>query len=349
MADVQPQANPAHSSPLPPAIRRQAERAEALQRESTGQGGPPPSLQDAPPAAGNGPPAAEAPPASTSAPLTPEPAPGAPSLEEQLRTTQGRLNLERERNTDLQGQIANLNRMVGELQQRTQQAPPAPATTPLPAPPRGKLVTAEEEADYGKELLEVVGKRARDAVSDEIDDLKSEIKNLRGQLGQVGSRVAARDTDDLFTQLHREVPGWLEQNTNEEYIRWLQQPEPFSGIKRHDLLTRAFELNDAPRVIRFFKGFLDEAAVTSGAATPTFSSPAQPANGRVPLETFAAPGRATPAPASAPPGSKPTYTRAQISQFFTDKAAGKWRGRETEAAQHEADIFRAGPEGRVIG
>lgn len=331
--------NPAHESPIPPAIRRQAEQAERLQRESVGQGEGEvtPGVTDP-----------QAPPAPQPAPVQP-PAPAPQPPQSELATVQGRLDAERERRQNLEGQIASLNQMVANLQTqaRTAAAPP-PAQLPTP---KSKLVTEQEETDYGADLLAVMGKRARDEVSSEMEEMRGKIRMLEGQVGQVGEKVWKREEGDLHTELNRAVPGWVNQNSDPDFINWLQQPEPFSGLKRHDLLTRAYDLQDAGRVIRFFQGYLDEAAATGQRlpATPAPVPPYNGANGKVPLETFTAPGRAAPAPASAPPGQKPTYTRAGIAQFYTDKAAGKWRGREVDAANLEADIFRAGPEGRVIG
>jgi hypothetical protein len=328
--------NPSHLAPVPPAIRRQAEQADRLQRQSLGH--PEPAGDVVPPQPAPPPPAPPQP--------QPPPQPTPPAAE--LATVQGRLDAEREQSQQLRGQVASLERMVSELQRQNRQTPPQPAAEPPRQ--RNKLITAEEEAEYGSDLMATIGKRARDEVAGEIDELKGHIRDLQGQLGQVGQRVQARDEGDLFTELTAAVPGWVNQNSDRNFILWLQQPEPFSGIKRQDLLSRAFDLKDSVRVIRFFQGYLDEAAATG--QTPSGAQPVPgvpPANGRVPLENFAAPGRATPMPASAPSGEKSLYTRAQISQFFTDKAAGKWRGREVEAANLEADIFKAGPEGRVVG
>jgi len=353
---AEPKPIPAHHHPpIPPAIKRQAERAEQLQRESIGlpasdvapgatsdseQGSTeavqPSPASEAPPAQ----PMAQTPPAAAAAPPSPPPV---PSEAQQLAATQGRLDAERERSQQQAGEIASLRRMVDELQRQTRAPPPE-------APPSGRRVTPEQEADYGEELSAYIDARADDIAEARVKKLEDKIASLEGQLGQVGSSVAKRDDNDVFMELQQAVPNWLTLNSDRDFIGWLQQPEPWSGLKRHDLLSRAFDSHDAPRVIRFFQGYLAEAAATGQAPVPTGSVPAPgAANGKVPLETFAAPGRAAPAPASAPPGSKPTYTRAQISQFFTEKAAGRWRGREAEAASLEADIFRAGPEGRVIG
>ena len=75
-------------------------------------------------------------------------------------------------------------------------------------------------------------------------------------------------------------------------------------------------------------------------------APAQPPAGKVPLEAFAAPGRAKTAAATAP-AEKPIITRAQIATFYADKAAGKYRGKEAEADRLERMIFEAQRDGRI--
>ena len=236
--------------------------------------------------------------------------------------------------------------MVSDLQGEIQHRAAAP---PQQAPSR--YVTAEQEQDFGADMLEAAGNKAREIYEPQLAALKQEIADLKGVVGTVGSRVVQRERGDMLTELGRAVPNWHQMNGDPEFIQWLQLPEPYSGIKRHDLLMQAYDRQDTDRVIRFFSSYLNEAAATGQNFQPVPATvPSSPgANGKVPLETFAAPGRAAPAPASAPPGDRKLYTRAQISQFFTDKASGRWRGREAEAAAHEADIFRAGPEGRVVG
>lgn len=347
MADPIP-LNPEHNNKIPPAVRAQAERAEQLQREVLGLNEPPADGQQPtvnqqvtdPPAE---PHAAEPPPTGTAAA---PPAAAPPSdAEARARTAEGRLAAEREQNQQMRGQIASLERMVADLQRQAQAPPPPP-------PPPKRLITPEEETDYGADMVSVMKKASREELYGEIETLRNELREVKNVVGTVGSRVEARDRGDLMSRLQGAVPNWLTLNSDENFIGWLQQPEPFSGLKRHDLLTHAYDLQDSNRVIKFFKSYLEEAAATGqvipGQEPPPPAPPA--ANGKVPLETFAAPGRATPAAATAAPtGQKPHYTRAQISQFFTDKAAGRWRGREADAAAIEADIFRAGPEGRVTG
>jgi hypothetical protein len=48
------------------------------------------------------------------------------------------------------------------------------------------------------------------------------------------------------------------------------------------------------------------------------------------------------------PAEKPIYTTQDITRFYTEVAAGKWRGRDEERARIDADISRAQHEGRII-
>lgn len=107
----------------------------------------------------------------------------------------------------------------------------------------------------------------------------------------------------------------------------------------------AFEKADGQRVLRFFQGFLSDEAATGPATTQT-----EPPNGKVPLETFAAPGRAK-APAASvaiAPVEKETITHAQIAAFYSDVQRGRFRGNEAEKDRLEAMIFEAQAEGRVV-
>jgi len=96
-------------------------------------------------------------------------------------------------------------------------------------------------------------------------------------------------------------------------------------------------------VLAFFNGFLAQEAALAPAPTV---DPAPAADGKIPLSDLAAPGRAKTSAANAPV-EKPTFTTAQIAQFYADSARGKYRGREAEYNRTEAQIFEAQREGRV--
>jgi hypothetical protein len=85
---------------------------------------------------------------------------------------------------------------------------------------------------------------------------------------------------------------------------WLKLPDSFTGAIRHKLLTAAYEQNQTPQVLAFFNGFLAQEAAL---APVTPGAPAPAADGKIPLDTLAAPGRAKTAAANAPV-EKPTFT-----------------------------------------
>lgn len=64
------------------------------------------------------------------------------------------------------------------------------------------------------------------------------------------------------------------------------------------------------------------------------------------LASLAAPGRAH--SAGGQPAEKPVYTAAEITKFYTDVAAGRWRGREQQQSAIDQDIMMAQREGRIL-
>jgi hypothetical protein len=122
-----------------------------------------------------------------------------------------------------------------------------------------------------------------------------------------------------------------------------------SGRVRQQLLNEAISAADAPRVISFFRGFLQEEQATGHIEpSPAVQQAPPPRTPAVDLGSLAAPGRARPATggdASVPP-DKPIYSRAQVKQLYEQHRKGAYVGREAEWARLEADMFAAQREGR---
>jgi hypothetical protein len=327
------------AAPVPAAVKAAAARATQLQTEFI----TPPKLDE------NGKPIVEEnadtleagvenvippdeqPPAESQ---TQEPAENDDSWKHKFLSMQGRFNSQRAQLQTMSQEIGNLNRLLATVQR------PEPAK---PAEPAKQLVTPEELAEYGPELVDLMTRVAQQATApyqQEITQLKTQIQQTNGQI-QSGAR------ENLLAKLEEEVPNWAEQNDDPEFVAWLALPDTYSGAIRHDLLKAAFARNDSRRVVNFFKGFLAETAATA----PSEQEPGKPAalpGNKASLTNFAAPGRAksTAAPSSAP-GEKPIFTTPQITAFYTDRANGKYRGREDVAKKIEADIFLAQSEGRI--
>jgi hypothetical protein len=215
-----------------------------------------------------------------------------------------------------------------------------------------KLVTAEEEEEFGEEFLGVVGRKAREELASELFKIQRQINDLTGTVGNVTQSVVTSERDKMKVQLDAAMPEWRQINYDDQFMSWLALPDPFSGVIRHELLKSAYASNQSARVLTFFRAFVAEQATGSppspgNGAAPTSSNGAAPTS-KIPLESLAAPGRASPAAPGSVPADKPIITRQQITQFYADVAAGKYRGREAEKLENDAAIIAASNEDRIV-
>ena len=239
---------------------------------------------------------------------------------------------------DMGDTITNLQNVIASMQ--------VTKATSAEQPSLPRLITPEEENEFGSEFLGVVGKKAKEELLPEVVTLREKIARMEEQLTRREQAASMDAQQRLQLALDEQIPDWRAINVAPEFHQWLALPDTFSGAIRHELLKAAFERNDTPRVIAFFKGFLaEEAAVTPATASPGTSTETN--SGKIPLEQLAAPGRAKTAAATNAPAEKPTFTRAQIAKFYADSTAGKFRGREAEKNRIEAQIFEAEREGRI--
>jgi len=282
---------------------------------------------------------------------TPTPTPTPPNdadAEHRVRSAEGRFKQADAAAKAALARNAELERLLALAHAEPKPAPTVAATTPT------RLVTDEEITEYGNEFLTVVGKKAKEEIFPELEQLRGELKQLKGQVSGVGQHIVANAREELYSRLNNEVPTWKELNNNPEFLAWLDLQEPYSGAIRRELLNAAFQRNDATRVAAFFKGFTsDVAATTPPSSEPDLSRVTQPGvtqqgkPPKVPLASLAAPGRAKTAATSEVPVEKPIITRAMISQFYSEVRAGEFAGKDAEKKQIEDAIFAATREGRV--
>jgi len=279
---------------------------------------------------------------SNPAPQEPESVnPNDESWEHKYKSVNGRYTRQQEQVRQMSEQIQNLQNVISDLQSNSY------SHVDLPDLSIEKLITADEERDYGSDFLNVVGKKAREELTPVVKAYEAKIAELDAKLQGLNGFVAQDTQAKLLATLDSRLPDWRDLNTNSDFLDWLKLPDPYSGAIRHEMLKSAYSRNDAARVLNFFNGFLAEEA----AVAPAYSGPNQGQTTtvpKVPLENFAAPGRAKTAAASnTAPAEKPIFTRAQIAAFYTDVNAGKYRGKDAEKNKAEAQIFEAQREGRI--
>jgi len=338
MADEKPNGG---DKELPAQLRRQIEEADALraQMSSPPEGGEEAPSQDQPATEGQPPQPAS---------LPGQPAEEDQSWEQRYNSLKGRFETN-QRNYQAQNErIGQLENLIATLKIKGAEEPGQELPQPKQRP---KLVTEDEERDYGAELLTVVGKKAREEVMPEFEQLAERLKRLESGQQAVGQIIDRTQTQTVYQTLAEHIPDWQAINQAPEFKHWVAQPDPYSGRSRKEMLLEAFDRHESGRVVAFFRGFLTEATGTP----PTSSSPGSSApplagtgngSGKPSLEEFAAPGRARSAPQQLPP-DKPIYTSASIAKFMADKRTGKYRGREADAEAIERDIYAAQHEGRI--
>lgn len=378
----------------PTQVRKAAERAEELSRQAAAaraanpDGQKPVNVQLPPPpgnvgavvtnfdpnnpnppteaqllAAQNAPPQPQPPPQPQ---VTPQGDPQPPSTpedwEHRFNSLKGRYDREAENNKRMARQIADMQHLMATVAT----APPAPAQSQGsgvrfegPITGTGRYVTPKEITEFGEETIDVMGRRAREVVEPLVGQLINEVQALRAQVGGVRNSQAYDASVRMYDDLKREVPNWNEINNSPEFSRWLDQPDPMTGVVRRDILGYAHGRNQTGQVVAVFKGFMNDQAsygpayqrALPGNGAGTYPQLTAGGNGAAStpqnaLMQYAAPGRAKSGLTEVPP-EKPIFNATDITQFYRDKTAGRYAGREAEADQLERALFDASREGRV--
>lgn len=290
------------------------------------------------------PPAAPTPPVTLGGNATPPIPPATPAPEE---SWEHKFKSERGRVAALQAQLAqagdrmtSMETMLSDIQSRA--ANPAPAQV---APVR--LVTEQEQNEFGPEMLDVMGRRATEAISPQLAELRAMMDTLAHKVEGTANTVVKNARSEMLTQLGSAMPEWKEINVRPEFKAWLALPDPYSGATRLSMLLQAFDKNDTSRVLNFFNGFISELAATSPDLVPTSEVPPAPQPARPSLDTLAAPGRARMSAQPNAPAEKQIITTTDIDAFYAAVRRGLYNGRDAEKAALEQELFAAQREGRV--
>lgn len=334
------------SVPVPPSVKRAAAAAEAL--HAAAYQTPAPVVENSPqadPLVVENNPQADPSVQSNAAPVTPPVAP-APlenvteqQWEHRYNSMKGRYDQAMRNNGMLQEQLQEMSNEVMQWQNRAAN-PSAPVNT--------ELLTPEERAEYGVDLIDVTKRAAREALTPEIETMRGEMNTLKQTIQR--NNIAA-----MWASLDAQLPEWRTINRSDKFKAWVSLPDIYSGQVRHGLLNQAFQAADVPRVIGFFNGFIRDEAIATGTSEQPVPQPAAgdpppaPRQAAVPLVNLAAPGRAKPATGgnANAPVEKPVFTRADVAKFYRDVRTGYYTGRVAEKNAREAEIFSAQNDGRI--
>lgn len=319
---------------LPKAIQRQLKAVEAIEAQINAQADNPPAptpgigeVLDAPQPA----PVAQAPaPVPPAPPQPPTPPVDTTDWRQKFLSLQGVFNAEMPK---LQNQVRELMLKNEEAQRRAQ------APTPAPAP---QAQPDQKDIDgFGIDMVNMVRRTAETMVAPVLHAFDLRIKALEAKAAQLetttqgAAQVASRSAEDMFfARLEKLVPNWEQINGNQAFLQWLTQVDPIYGQTRQSALDAARQSLNAERAANVFSTF-----TASIAAAPAAPAPSPLANQQAPSASGG----------SVPPQqvAKPTFTEKQVTDFYNDKARGKYRGRDADAARIEEAINLAAAEGRI--
>ena len=265
-------------------------------------------------------------------PADPKPAPTEPVADEKwehkYKTLKGMYDAEVPR---LHAELRELKAQMDQLRR----AADKPAEPTKPAQPT-KLVTDEDVAAFGSDLIEVQRKVAREVAEEfraELDALKAENATLREQVTTTDNKVVETTFD---TRLHRLVPDFADVNADPKWIEWLNEFDPIIRGPRKLMAQDAFNRGDAEAVADYVKLFKQSIA------------PVEPAKDKADeLQRQIQPTRTASTSTPLPKGK--TYSTADIDKLFKRVADLGNKGQIDEARKLEAEIDAAYMEGRVTG
>lgn len=310
---------------IPRAVREAAERAEALHQQAYT-----PPVEDPQPQ-----PPAE-PQLEATPPVTPDPSPApqpdaavAPPVgelpdqqqkedlwEHRYKVIEGKYRAEVPRlaadNKELRHQVEALTQQMEQLKSQAEK-------------PVSSLISEQDREKYGDDLLDVMKRAAQEQVASK----DQEIAELKRRLDMVNQTTAKNSELSFYDHLGRIAPDWVTINSDEGFLKWLDEYDEFTGKTRQDLLSEAEAAKDAERVARFFakwKATQQQQVVTNSSA---LASQVVPDTNRV----------------VSPPTGKRFFTRAEIADFYYRARRGEIGNKEMVAM--ESEIHAATIEGRI--
>lgn len=208
-----------------------------------------------------------------------------------------------------------------------------------------------DREQFGDDLVAMVDRQAK-ALLQRLGLSPEALKKLEDQLAEVRtvtSKVAmhAEQTDEqrMLEALHKALPEYAAIDADPRFGQWLQQPDEISGITRGILYEQAgMKEFNAVRVEKIMRQFVADL----GLKLPSDVERQTAAGGDKktdPREVHVQPRRGAAAPAS-PAGQKKTWSRGEITKYYSDVMRGKYT--PEEAKRIEAEIFEAQRDGRVV-
>lgn len=223
------------------------------------------------------------------------------------------------------GEIRELKQSVSERDSRIQSLE-SQLQQAQDAPEKRVEADSDDPDEYDRKLRDELGDEFADAVEKKARMIaRSEVDNAKAETQE--------DEIERFKgQLRRNIDKFDEINQSRDFIDWLQANyDPNTGFPYQDTLNQAGRDRDLNGVIRVFDQYS-----AAQKPEPARQEPQQPD----PHDQEAPPRKGKPSGETAPDMGQ-QYTPQDYQKLQSEIAMGKWKGREAEARQLEAEIHAA--------
>lgn len=264
----------------------------------------------------------------------PEPEPEEPKTdawENKYRALQGKYDVEVPRlhhqNRELAGQIEALQAQINALSETAQKSKPENQ------PEVARYVTDKDEDEFGSDVIDLNRRVAREEIAArdaKIAKLEAIVQDMSGKLGSLTQQSQQTAGQTFESQLERLVPNWREIDATQEWLSWLSEVDPMTGMQRQAHLDQAHKALNAQRVANIFNAFTGQ----TKQAAPT---PKSELSKQVTPKKSAAP--------NAPSSQPRIWTQAQIAEALDPRRLKHMSPEQIEGVMSEIDAAQR--EGRV--
>lgn len=255
-------------------------------------------------------------------------------VRQQLAVLQGKYNAEVPRlsseNKELRSQVARLELEKQNAQSLASQAQPA-GNSSSPSIDAIRREYGDEMGDYARAQQEHAHAQQEQVnrLTQTVESLRAEINGRLEKTEQTVTETVSQTRNEKFAALlHSKGLDLQQMNRDQDFVQWLDELDPYSGIRRGDLMNSAYKSDELQRAAMFFIDY----ASSKKTASPKPSAPATPP--RVPPVT----AQSTAPDGSAVPVDSGPMQPHEITEFYAKKRKGLLTPEEIAAG--ESRIYR---------
>ena len=190
--------------------------------------------------------------------------------------------------------------------------------------PYENLFTDEEKDLIGEETIAALKKANEAAIKAQLGPIQDQLSKERDLRMKIEERSLKAEKAAVYQKflddLAKLVPEYASVDSDEKFLAWMEEPDPYAGYSRKEVFKNAQHMGDVKRVADYFLEWIEKTKPVDRLArkiTPSSTG-----------STTAVKKQSAP----------PTITPKFIDKFFDDVLKGRYRGREKEQLKIEQSI-----------